>query len=158
MIDAGTFTYQHDTAGRMVQAESVAVTLVYTYNANGLRVAQSVDGAVTTFVWDWASGIPEMLNRGNNLYLVGREWVPFKIEISPAIPSLVIESPGFSAVLAMLDDQIIARQLCRDDSFYKNLSTNLTRDDGCQAIELFPGKQKTVCREPGGAIFQCRVK
>jgi RHS repeat-associated protein len=67
------FTYTYNAAGRMVRAESVTVTLVFTYNANGLRVAQSVDGDVTNFAWDWASGIPEMLNESGDLYLVGHE-------------------------------------------------------------------------------------
>jgi uncharacterized protein RhaS with RHS repeats len=59
----GTFTYTYNAVGRMVGAESITVTLVYTYTADGLRVAQSVDGDVTTFAWDWASGIPEMLSK-----------------------------------------------------------------------------------------------
>jgi RHS repeat-associated protein len=75
----GTFTYAYNGAGRMVRAEGVTLTLVYTYNANGLRVAQSVDGDVITFAWDWASGVPELLvttestNPGPTLYLVGHE-------------------------------------------------------------------------------------
>jgi uncharacterized protein RhaS with RHS repeats len=69
----GTFTYTYNGAGRMVRVEGVTLTLVYTYNANGLRVAQSVDGDVTEFAWDWASGLPEMLTEGGNLYLVGHE-------------------------------------------------------------------------------------
>ena len=69
----GTFTYAYNSAGRMVGAESVTSTLVYTYNAGGLRVAQSVDGDVTTFAWDWASGIPEMLSDGASVYLVGHD-------------------------------------------------------------------------------------
>ena len=36
-------------------------------------MAQSVDGDVTTFAWDWASGLPEMLREGGNLYLVGHD-------------------------------------------------------------------------------------
>ncbi len=73
LVSDGTFTYAYDAAGRMVQAESVTVTLVYTYNAQGLRVAQSVNGTETPFVWDWASGLPEMLSDGNDLYLVGHD-------------------------------------------------------------------------------------
>ncbi|MCP4538306.1 MAG: RHS repeat-associated core domain-containing protein, partial [Chloroflexi bacterium] len=69
----GTFTYTYNAAGRMVQAESLTTTLVYTYNAQGLRVAQSVDGDASSFMWDWASGIPEMLTDGDNLYLVGHD-------------------------------------------------------------------------------------
>ncbi len=45
----------------MVRAESITSTVVCTYSAAGLRVAQSVDGAVVTFAWDWASGISETL-------------------------------------------------------------------------------------------------
>jgi len=55
----------------MVRAESITSTLVYTYNADGLRVAQSVDGAATAFVWDWAAGVPELLRDGDSLYLIG---------------------------------------------------------------------------------------
>jgi RHS repeat-associated protein len=75
----GTFTYTYNGAGRMVRVEGVTLTLVYTYNANGLRVAQSVDGDVITFTWDWASGVPELLvttestNPDPMLYLVGHE-------------------------------------------------------------------------------------
>jgi RHS repeat-associated protein len=72
-VGDGTFTYEYNSAGRMVRAESVTVTLVYTYNAQGLRVAQSVDGDASTYAWDWASGLPEMLSEGGNLYLVGHD-------------------------------------------------------------------------------------
>ncbi|MDY7078649.1 MAG: RHS repeat-associated core domain-containing protein, partial [Chloroflexota bacterium] len=73
LVSDGTFTYAYNGAGRMVRAESVTVTLVYTYSAAGLRVAQSVDGDVTTFAWDWASGLPEMLSDGASVYLVGHD-------------------------------------------------------------------------------------
>jgi len=49
LVSDGTFTYTYNSAGRVVRAESVTATLVYTYTASGLRVAQSVDGDVTTF-------------------------------------------------------------------------------------------------------------
>ncbi len=69
----GTFTYTYNAAGRMVRAENVTTTLVYTYSADGLRVAQSVDGDATAYAWDWASGLPEMLSDGASLYLVGHD-------------------------------------------------------------------------------------
>jgi RHS repeat-associated protein len=56
-----------------VRAESITQTIIYTYTSGGLRVGQNVDGVETTFVWDWASGLPEMLSEGGNLYLVGHE-------------------------------------------------------------------------------------
>jgi RHS repeat-associated protein len=67
----GVYTYTYNAAGRMVQAESVTMTLVYTYNADGLRVAQAVDGATNIFTWDWATGVPELLSDGESLYLIG---------------------------------------------------------------------------------------
>jgi RHS repeat-associated protein len=57
----------------MVRAESITATLRYTYTVDGLRVAQDVDGAVTTFAWDWATGVPEMLSDGSARYLVGHD-------------------------------------------------------------------------------------
>ncbi|MBN1878296.1 MAG: hypothetical protein JXA33_29015, partial [Anaerolineae bacterium] len=71
LVNDGVYTYTYNSAGRMVQAQSVTVTLVYTYNADGLRVAQDVNGVARTFVWDWATGIPELLSDGDNLYLIG---------------------------------------------------------------------------------------
>jgi RHS repeat-associated protein len=73
LVSDDIFTYTYSAAGRLVRAESVTVTLVYTYNTQGLRVAQSVDGDVITFAWDWASGVPEMLSEGGNLYLAGHD-------------------------------------------------------------------------------------
>ena len=76
-----TFTYTYNGAGRLVRVEGVTLTVVHTYNANGLRVAQSVDGGVITFAWDWASGVPELLAMTEcttpelTLYLVAtRRW------------------------------------------------------------------------------------
>ena len=82
LVSDGTFTYTYNAAGRMVAclgtnrlAESVTATLVYTYNAAGLRVAQSVDGnatsgGATTYAWDWASGVPEVLRDGASYGIV----------------------------------------------------------------------------------------
>jgi RHS repeat-associated protein len=69
LLNNGVFTYTYDAAGRMVGAQSVTATLVYTYNSSGLRVAQSVDGVVTTFAWNMATVVPKMLSDGDNLYL-----------------------------------------------------------------------------------------
>ena len=59
----------------MVQAQNLTATLVYTYNADGLRVAQaqSVSSvqSVDTFTWDWATPVPELLSDGESLYLIG---------------------------------------------------------------------------------------
>ncbi len=63
----------YNPAGRLVRAQGVTLTLVYTYNGDGLRVAQSAGGTLTTYAWDWAAAVPELLSDGNALYLVGHE-------------------------------------------------------------------------------------
>ncbi len=55
----------------MVRAQSITLTLVYTYNGDGLLVARSVSTNVTRYTWDWASPVPELLSDGSRLYLVG---------------------------------------------------------------------------------------
>jgi RHS repeat-associated protein len=57
----GTFTYTYNAAGRMVQATGLTSTIVYTYSADGLRVAQNVDGVETTFAWDAVLPIAQVL-------------------------------------------------------------------------------------------------
>jgi len=62
-----------------VRAQSITATIVYTYTADGLRVGQAVAGAVTTYAWDWAGAVPELLQTCNlqsaicDLYLIGHE-------------------------------------------------------------------------------------
>jgi len=74
LVSDGTFTYTYNGAGRMVGAEGVTSTLVYTYNAQGLlNKTQDARGNATTFAWDWASGLPEMLTDGASVHLVGHD-------------------------------------------------------------------------------------
>ena len=71
LLSDGVFTYTYDAANRLVRAQSVTTTLVYTYNADGLRVAQSVDGVETAFTWDLAAGLAEVLSTSGAMYLHG---------------------------------------------------------------------------------------
>ena len=77
LTNDGVFTYTYNAAGRLVRAQSITATIVYTYTADGLRVGQAVAGAVTTYAWDWASAVPELLSQSTNhqstAYLVGHE-------------------------------------------------------------------------------------
>jgi len=83
LLSDSTFTYAYNAAGRMVAclgtnrlAESVTTTLVYTYNAAGLRVAQSVDGDVTTFAWDTALPLAQaMATSDGAIYLYGLDLI-----------------------------------------------------------------------------------
>ena len=67
----------------MVRAQSLTATIVYTYTADGLRVGQETNGTLTTYAWDWAAGVPELLAHSPSshspfahspfLYLVGHD-------------------------------------------------------------------------------------
>jgi RHS repeat-associated protein len=86
LTNDGVFTYTYDAAGKMVRVWASGplaptATLAYTYTsaslsagtADGLRVAQAANGAETTFAWDWAAPVPELLRAGGTRYLVGHE-------------------------------------------------------------------------------------
>jgi len=81
LTNDGVFTYTYNSAGRMVRTQSLTATLLYTYTADGLRVAQSVQSvpeSVDSFSWDWAAGVPELLLHSPSshspfLYLVGHD-------------------------------------------------------------------------------------
>jgi RHS repeat-associated protein len=79
LIHDGVYTYTYDTAGRMVQAESLTATLVYTYtsaalsasNGDGLLVTQGTSATVSTFTWDLALRLPQVLGTSDSLHLYG---------------------------------------------------------------------------------------
>ncbi len=71
LLADSTFTYTYSAAGRMVRAANLDNTIVYTYTADGLRVQQAVGGLTTSYTWDWATGVPELLSDGESLYLIG---------------------------------------------------------------------------------------
>jgi len=111
LLADGTFTYTYSAAGRMVRAESITTTLVYTYNADGLRVAQSQSVAsvqsVDTFTWDWAMGVPELLSDGESLYLIGYDTLGWQrgadwtFVLPDALGSVRQETDATGAVTAM---------------------------------------------------------
>ena len=56
----GVYTYTWNAAGRLVKAESITHTLVYTYSGDGVRVASAADGTETRYVQD-VVGLPQVL-------------------------------------------------------------------------------------------------
>ncbi len=79
LLSNGIFTYTYDGAGRMVKAQSITATTIYTYNADGLRMALNTNGVVTSFVWDTAQPLAQVLSTSDgkrDIYGLGRlaEW------------------------------------------------------------------------------------
>ena len=75
LTDDGVWTYTYNAAGRMVRAASITATMVYTYNGDGLLVAEAQDGVETRFSWDQALALPQVLATSDgerDLYGLGR--------------------------------------------------------------------------------------
>ena len=62
---------KRDYEDRMTSATVNSVTTNFTYRGDGLRDSRAVSGgATTTFMWDIASGLPVVLDDGNQ-YVYG---------------------------------------------------------------------------------------
>ncbi len=74
LLTDGTFTYTYNSLSQMIRAESLTRTVVYTYNGNGLRVAQQISGEEALhFTWDEALGLPQVLATSDGTrYLYGQ--------------------------------------------------------------------------------------
>lgn len=72
LVSDGTFIYTYNSARRMVRAAGVTVTLVYTYTADGLRVAQSVASSQSVFSCGRADSEYERILRGERFDAGGR--------------------------------------------------------------------------------------
>jgi RHS repeat-associated protein len=78
-------TYGFDQAGNLVsvtRAKEGAIAEIkdtFSYDGNGLRAAQTINGTTTHMAWDQASEkLPLLLSDGVNSYLYGPEGVPFE--------------------------------------------------------------------------------
>ncbi|MFB0533650.1 MAG: RHS repeat-associated core domain-containing protein, partial [Anaerolineae bacterium] len=65
LLSDGTRTYSYDAADRLVGVSGGGVNASYTYNGDGLRVGQTIDGQGMTFTWDVAAALPQVLATSN---------------------------------------------------------------------------------------------
>lgn len=66
----GSDSFSWDYEDRMVSATVNSVTTTFAYRGDGLRNSRTVGGNTTTFTWDIASGLPVVLDDGNQ-YVYG---------------------------------------------------------------------------------------
>ncbi len=57
----GVHNYGYDAADRLISASGGGVSANYAYNGDGLLANQTVGGVSTTFTWDVAAGLPQVL-------------------------------------------------------------------------------------------------
>jgi RHS repeat-associated protein len=71
LTDRGSDAFSWDFEDRMTSATVNSVTTTFVYRGDGLRDSRAVSGgATTTFTWDIASGLPVVLDDGNQ-YVYG---------------------------------------------------------------------------------------
>jgi RHS repeat-associated protein len=72
LLSDGVRTFEYDYANRLNRVVSGTLTTEYTYNGDGLRVGQTLNGQGTTFTWDVAGSLPQVLATSDGAaYLYG---------------------------------------------------------------------------------------
>jgi RHS repeat-associated protein len=61
LLSDGVRTFTYDAANRLTSVTSGTLTTTFEYDGLGNRVAQTVDGATTTYTLDVAGGLPEVI-------------------------------------------------------------------------------------------------
>ncbi|MBN1582957.1 MAG: PKD domain-containing protein, partial [Anaerolineae bacterium] len=84
LLNDGLFTYTWDAAGRLVMAQNITHTVIYTYNGDGVRVAQNADGVETRWVQTLASHCTSY-NRSSNSVC--------------GLPQVLVETRGIESTL-----------------------------------------------------------
>jgi RHS repeat-associated protein len=73
LLDDGTSQYAYDTQNRLMSLTQGGHSYAFSYNGNGDRLTQSVDGAVTRYTLDLEAGLTQVLSDGGYAYLYGAD-------------------------------------------------------------------------------------
>ncbi len=71
LTNRGSDSFSWDAADRLTSATVSSVTTTFVYNGDGLRESLTTGGSTTTFTWDLAQGIPQILDDGDLRYIYG---------------------------------------------------------------------------------------
>jgi tripartite motif-containing protein 71 len=77
-----TTTYGYDQAGNLTsvkrpeEGSTPKIEDTYTYNGEGLRASQTINGTTSYFTWNTTGGPPVLLDGGANSYIYGPENLP----------------------------------------------------------------------------------
>jgi RHS repeat-associated protein len=75
-------SYGYDQAGNLIsvtrskEGETNAIEDSYTYNGEGLRVAETISGATNFLIWDTTESLPLLLTSGTNSFIYGPNGLP----------------------------------------------------------------------------------
>ena len=68
-------SYVYNSANRLIRQSGPAGTVSYLYNGLGDRLQETVNGVITTFTVDLATGLTQTLDDGTNAYVYGNNRV-----------------------------------------------------------------------------------
>jgi RHS repeat-associated protein len=77
-------TYGYDQAGNLItvkrpgSSHEPEINDSYTYDDNGLRSSQTIDGRTSSMTWDTAEELPLLLSDGANSYIYGPDGLPIE--------------------------------------------------------------------------------
>jgi RHS repeat-associated protein len=71
MTSDGVYTYSYDSANRLTGVNKEGTAISYSYNGQGDRVQQTVNGVVKNFTLDLNSGLPQVLAYDTETYIYG---------------------------------------------------------------------------------------
>lgn len=98
-------TYGWDQAGNMIsvtrkaEGEVKEIKDAFTYDGNGLRASETINGTTTHMAWDTAEALPLLLFDGTNYYLYGPEGLPFEQIASETATYLHHDQQGSTRLL-----------------------------------------------------------
>ncbi|RIK43046.1 MAG: hypothetical protein DCC58_10205, partial [Chloroflexi bacterium] len=69
LTEAGTSTFVWDWADRLASATISSTTTEYQYDGDGVRVSATTNSVTTEYAWDRVSGLPLLVDDGDNAYL-----------------------------------------------------------------------------------------
>ena len=71
-------TYTYDAAQRLIGLQSPTTTASYSYDGDGLRMSETVDGVTSQFTWNQSGSLPLLLSDGTNDYVYGPGGLPIE--------------------------------------------------------------------------------
>lgn len=71
LLSGSVSTYTHDHANRLTGVVQVSDSYLYAYNSLGDRLAQCVNGYLTSYTLDIVSPLTQVFADGENVYLYG---------------------------------------------------------------------------------------
>ena len=100
LTSRGSDSFSWDAEDRMTSATVSSTTTTFVYNGDGLRNSLTTGGNTTTFTWDVAASIPEVLEDGSFKYVYGLGRLA---EVGPTTTTHYYLPDGLGSTMALVN-------------------------------------------------------